>query len=125
MRLPAGSIIASLLLSALAACMAAPQQRDVERQVLAWIETGRTTRADVLLSLGMPRSTFEQDSIFVYGVQCQSTTRCNAVPYRADWRTVAYQLILEFNEAGVLERHRLLRERGFPQVLMPVALPEQ
>ena len=114
--------ISSMLFLAclLAGCASPLPQPDVERQAFSWVEPGRTTRSDAIFALGMPRSVFQQETIFVYGVNCPSRTRCQTEPWRGTGGgDLHYQLVLIFDAAGLLEQRVLLREFYLPGTMIP------
>jgi hypothetical protein len=111
---------ASFLVLMLTGCASILPQATVERQAFSWVEPGRTTRSDAVFSLGMPRSVFEHDTVFVYGVNCPSRARCRTVPWRGiDGGDLHYQLVLTFDATGLLQQRVLLREWYLPGTMTP------
>ena len=77
---------------------------------------GTTTRADVLLKMGPPSSSFEDDRILSYRLRRRDTSLV-VVPPLAEWGEPRYStwsnadhnLILVFDAKQVVERFSLLR----------------
>lgn len=112
-----GAVFLALLLTG---CASILPREAIEQQAFSWVDPGRTTRSDVIFALGMPRSAFEQDTIFVYGVSCPSGAECRTVPWRGlVGGDVRYQLVLIFDATGLLERRELLGELYVPEPMMP------
>lgn len=112
-----GAVFLAFLLTG---CASILPREAIEQQAFSWVDPGRTTRSDVIFALGMPRSVFEQDTIFVYGVSCPSAAECRTVPWRGlVGGDVRYQLVLIFDATGLLERRELLRELYVPEPMIP------
>ena len=90
------------------------------QQELGFIKDGAITREEVIMRLGMPSATFEEDGILLYpfvpdgsggwsigGARFMSTS-----PLRA-WEPHTCNLVLVFDEDGVLERHKLVLPNAF------------
>lgn len=100
----------------------APLHEPVEETgaLLPWLETG-TSREDVLLQLGTPWCEFEGGRILCYLLEAvhdelravempslvSAPRRKSFFPGRGTWDWVDYDLVLVFDRAGRLVRHRL------------------
>jgi hypothetical protein len=79
-------------------------------EALAFLQVGRTTRAEVLLNLGEPERAWREQRLFVYYWETEPfwiagvvyPAAGGAAPVR--WRV--HFLLLEFDEAGLLKRRR-------------------
>jgi hypothetical protein len=87
---------------AVSACATAPDTID-ESTALAFLQVGETRREAVILRLGIPSASFENDRILTYrlGAAKEGGVKSN-------WYG-PYHLILVFDEGGRLAEHRLLR----------------
>ena len=85
--------------------------------LLAFLIDGRTTRAEVLNTLGEPSGHFEKDRILTYRLGFEPENKGYYVVEREIWRysdwptwlQAKYSLVLEFDNAGVLQRQSLVR----------------
>ncbi|MBN2514110.1 MAG: hypothetical protein JXB18_14320 [Sedimentisphaerales bacterium] len=84
--------------------------------LLNFLIDGKTTRADVVMTLGQPSGRFEKDKILTYRLGFESKNNCyylveREVPTNANWSTwrqAKYSLVLMFDEYGVLLKHSLV-----------------
>jgi hypothetical protein len=102
---------------AVAAC-AAHRPRSVEipakSPTLVFLREDSTTRAEVLAHLGLPSGRFLDDHILTYRLNKRLEIVPGTVPTAAPLAPMSverYSLILVFDSAGVLARHRLVRVR--------------
>lgn len=84
-------------------------------ELLAFIADGSTTREEVLLRLGIPSSQFEGERILLYQLRNGQDSKwhlvapeINAHTGLRQWREGTGSLVLVFNAAGVLSKHRLV-----------------
>jgi hypothetical protein len=73
------------------------------------LKPGHTTRDEVMTRLGAPSMRFENERILSYRLAPNLAVAEWSTGSR--WTNVRYDLVLVFDSAGVLERHRLLRVR--------------
>jgi hypothetical protein len=106
-------LVAILISALLAGCATPPNART---DLLAFLEAGRTTREEVLLKLGQPSGSFEQDRILTYrigqyGEQGYYVTSPKVVlPAQGNsWQNVHFSLVIVFDEQGRLQKHQLVR----------------
>jgi hypothetical protein len=100
---------------ALAAC-ATPSGPTGDRSLLAFLQDGSTTRAEVALRLGEPSAQLESDRLLCYRIGGDAENGYTIVLPRhvssiADEGSVKYSLVLDFDENGVLQRHALVPVR--------------
>jgi len=89
----------------LAACATTPPSRSVDLNFL-----GRTsvTREQVTAQLGPASAGFEGDRVLTYRLR-QSNADYYIVPQtNQGWQGVNYDLVLAFDESGVLSQHRMV-----------------
>ena len=86
---------------------------------LAFLDGVHVTRADVASHLGPASATFERDGVVTYRL---SQTRGGymvapppAVGTELDWRGIDYDLVLAFDDAGVLAAHNLVAIHTAPK----------
>jgi hypothetical protein len=87
----------------------------LKSELLAFIADGSTTREEVLLRLGIPSSQFEGEKILLYQLRSGQDGKwhlvapeINAHTGLRQWREGACSLVLVFDAAGVLRKHRLV-----------------
>jgi hypothetical protein len=110
-------VVFGFLSIALAACCAHhPRSVEIptEPPTLVFLQEDSTTRADVLTHLGLPSGRFLDDRILTYRLdkhlEIIPDTLRTAAPL-APMSVERYSLVLVFDPAGVLRRHRLIRVR--------------
>jgi hypothetical protein len=96
----------SLLLAVLSVAACGPEPGPDQ---LAFLADGATTRDDVFLRLGRPSFVHDQERILAYRIRlcCE---RVRLVEEPTPWPVVVgdYSLVLQFDDAAVLRRHRLV-----------------
>jgi hypothetical protein len=104
----------ALVVVGLAAC--APRIPGAAPDLLTFLRAGETTREEVVLKLGQPSASFEQERILTYRVgQDPKQGFFLIVPNRLDWwQNVRYSVVLVFDANGVLEKQRFVPVRGGP-----------
>ena len=113
-RISAELALAAILISVLlTGCVTPP---DARKDLLAFLEAGRTTREEVLLKLGQPSGSFEQERIFTYRIGQYGEQGYYIVSPKvvlpaqgATWQNVHFSLVLVFDEQGRLRKHQLIR----------------
>jgi len=79
------------------------------RDLLAFINDGTTTRTETLLQLGQPAGRFESDRIMTYRVGGNAQSGYFIQKNTATWVDTNYSLVLVFDPDGILEIHSLVR----------------
>ncbi len=119
MRLPTNSIkayrllVLGIILTLAGCCTTKPLKGRAD--LLAFLADGKTTKAQVVLSLGQPSSQFEGEKIFTYQLGFEKKNKGYYVVepsmsedgWRA-WGCVKYSLVLVFDGQGLLVRHSLV-----------------
>ncbi len=102
-----------LLLVWLTGCATIP---GASKNLLDFLEIGRTTREEVILKLGQPSGAFEQERILTYRIgendqqgKYVITPRSQTPPYSVPaWVNIRYSLVLIFDQNGKLEKQNLV-----------------
>jgi hypothetical protein len=107
------SVVAALIAALLAGCAMPPNART---DLLAFLETAKTTREEAILKLGQPSGSFEQDRILTYRIGQYREEGYFVISQKvilpgqgASWKNVRFSLVLVFDEAGRLRKHELVR----------------
>ncbi len=97
-----------LLVVWLSGCVIIP---GADRDLLKFLEAGKTTREEVLLKLGQPSATLEQERVLTYRIGEDSQEARYVIAARAilPWQQVQYSLVLVFDGNGRLEKQSLVR----------------
>jgi hypothetical protein len=113
--LPALAAIYLPLLLAVAACATTPSGN---KDLLTFLNHDPVTKQEVLAHLGEASATFEKNRVLTYRLRCdkggfsiQPTTSRYVAYHNAGWEGVDYELVLVFDENGVLQRHNLVSIR--------------
>lgn len=77
------------------------------QQLLDFIQDDKTTREEVLLRLGEPSATFQNERILTYRVDQDDGGYI--VVSKSESFSAKFSLVLSFDEDGVLRRHSLVR----------------
>jgi hypothetical protein len=118
-------LISGLIL--LCACAPQPTLRPVQ---LEFLQSAPVTRASVDAHLGTPSATFDQDRVVAYRLtetpqgyfvvppsidalsqkQLKGSTSPSSANFRApiDWQGITHDLVLAFDESGVVAEYRLI-----------------
>jgi hypothetical protein len=103
-----------LLIQLLAICLvgcAATAIPGASPDLLGFLVAGRTTRSQVLTTLGQPSARFEGDRILTYRIGHRNEQGYFvSVPEEYGW-TAQYSLVLVFNSRGVLQKQNLVEVR--------------
>jgi hypothetical protein len=115
-----GWLTASLVVAGTVAllCGCASSQAAPRPDLLAFLDGERVTREDVTTRLGPPSGTFARDGVVTYRLG-QNKAGYFVVPSPSgyspvDWRGVDYDLVLAFDDAGILSAHNLVAVRSAP-----------
>ena len=110
--------ISLLLVSALwllTGCASSPSPKP---DLLAFLEADHVTRTDVIAHLGAASASFDRDGVVAYRVSHNDHGFFVAAPMKKntelDWEGINYDLVLAFDEAGVLSEHRLIAVHEAP-----------
>jgi hypothetical protein len=113
--LPALAAIYLPLLLAVTACATKPSGN---KDLLTFLNHDPVTKQEVLAHLGEASATFENNRVLTYrlrsdkgGFSIQPATSRNVAYRNAGWDGVNYDLVLVFDENGVLQRHNLVSIR--------------
>lgn len=94
-------------------CVTPPHAR---KDLLQFFAIGKTTREEVLLRLGQPSASFEQDRIFTYRVGQYGEEGYYIISPKvvlpaqgASWQDVRFSLVIVFDEKGRLQKHQLVQ----------------
>ena len=79
-------------------------------QLLEFLMDGTTTREEIVLKLGAPSATFEQERILTYrlGGDEKQGYIIRTPPPNGVWVAVHYSLVLVLDGAGTLKKHSLV-----------------
>jgi len=99
-------VACSLIL--LAGCASTPVGRG---DLLDFLTVGVSTREDVILKLGEPNSTYEDARILAYRLS-RDEGGWIILDQPHAWRSVRINLVVVFNDKGVLTRHSLVEVRS-------------
>ncbi len=101
----------------------APTQKiineETRAQWLPYLEAGKTTKEHVLLRLGVPSATFENERILTYRMMLNQKEGLVVIwreldvkqPWLSQWVKANYSLVLIFDDQQILKLHSLLRVR--------------
>lgn len=81
------------------------------QDLLRFLETGRTSREEVLMQLGQPSGSFEQERILTYRIGQDDKQGFYLVTPKAlqPWQAVRFSLVLVFDADGRLQKQSLVR----------------
>jgi len=105
-----GLTLTTLLLLALAGCATPPVVPGASPDLLKFLQDGASTREQIMLTLGQPSATYEQEKILTYRVgenKAQGYYLVTPSQLR-QWEDVRYSLVLVFDAGGTLQRHSLV-----------------
>ena len=90
-------------------CVSQPAPRPVD---LEFLQATGITRADVDEHMGAPNAEFESDRVVAYRLT-RTDQGYFVMPQRGaqtdiQWKPITYDLVLAFDEAGVVSEHRLI-----------------
>lgn len=118
---PFAALLAAILLVACVEPVAIPEAvQALQEGPLRSIESGRSTRQELLLKFGTPTSSFEEGRILTYDFyldRLKREWRAVGGAGNSDWmypgvRTAS--LVLVFGGEGILVRHNLVVHEGLP-----------
>lgn len=96
----------------LTACASTP---DADRELLAFLDRGPVTRADVNHHLGSSYTSYEGSRVIAYRIG-EKGSGYYVLPLQKNngWKGVKYDLVLLFDDQGTLQQHRLIAIRASP-----------
>jgi hypothetical protein len=104
-----------LLVALLAACASAPP---LKHDSLAFLESGHVSWDDVHAHLGATATTFERGHVLAYRLRRTGDGYDVVAPKNNNnglgWEGVDYDLVLAFDDDGILQEHSLVAIRGTP-----------
>lgn len=92
-----------------AGCATGAQQGD--SGLLDFIKDGQTTRTEVILSLGQPSATFENERIHTYRIGGDRDSGYFVRDAPGTWQNTSFSLVLVFGDDGTLQSHSLVKIR--------------
>lgn len=105
-------VLAALGFLLLAGCATVPEGRT---DLLDFLTVGKTTREEVILSLGQPSASFEHDRILTYRLGTSGEKAYYIVSPKtlipsqaASWDNVTYSLVILFDDQGRYRKHQLV-----------------
>jgi hypothetical protein len=101
--------VASLLAILLTACGSQAQRGDTA--LLDFIVDGETLRSDVVLTLGQPSASFEDDAILTYRIGGNEKQGYFVRGENGTWNDTRFSLVLLFDDDGKLTTHSMVRVR--------------
>ncbi len=94
-------------------CVTPPHART---DLLAFLELGKTTREEVLLTLGQPSGSFEHERILTYRLGQYGeqgyfivSPKVIAPAPAASWQSVSFSLVIVFDDQGRLQKHQMIK----------------
>lgn len=87
-----------------------PRIPGANRDLIAFLQIGHTTRQETILKLGQPSASFEQEHILTYRLGQDPKQGYYIVTPRPvlPWQCVRFSLVLVFDSAGVLQKQSLV-----------------
>jgi hypothetical protein len=108
--------VALALVLILAGCATPPPPLTGRADLLNFLADGKTTREEVLITLGQSSSRFEADKILTYRLGFEPRNNGYYVVEREAtssgwpaWTAAKFSLVLVFDDAGVLRKHSLVK----------------
>jgi hypothetical protein len=80
------------------------------KDLLTFLDRSDVTRDDVYQHLGEPSAVFDASHVVTY--RLTQTSAGLSVAHRADWKGVTHDLVLVFDDKGVLQKHNLVSVRA-------------
>jgi hypothetical protein len=105
-----GWVLAALLFMPLSGCQTPPAIPGASPGLLNFVQDGRTTREEIMLKLGQPSASFEQERILTYRIGHDPAQGYYLVAPNQlrQWQDVRHSLVLVFDGGGVLLKHTLV-----------------
>lgn len=102
--------LAALLLVAFAGCATPPVIPGASPDLLKFLQDGASTREQIMLTLGQPAATYEQEKILTYRLgQNPAQGYYLITPNQLrQWEDVRYSLVLILDANGTLQKHSLV-----------------
>ncbi len=107
----AGMVLIALFFLLSAGCETPRIIPGASLDLLRFIQEGKTTREEIVLKLGQPAASFEQEKILTYRLgEDPKQGYFLIVPNQLrQWQAVAHSLVLVFGADGVLQKHSLVK----------------
>jgi hypothetical protein len=99
------------LLAILASVSCATPQQYGNPALLDFINDGETSRTNVILSLGQPSATFEDEHILTYRIGGSRETGYFVRDAPGTWYETSFSLVLVFDADGTLQSHSMVKVR--------------
>lgn len=117
MRSLCKSVVMLQLAATLASCATAPPPPPAvgRHDLLDFLQDGRTTRADVYMKLGPPGREFERGRITTWRLHRDAGGYYLVSSAGMGWRGGRYELVIEFGEDSVAQRHSLIEVKEVPK----------
>ena len=101
--------IAICVMTVVVTVACATQENRGDTALLEFMSIGQTTRTEVLLHLGKPSASFENEHILTYRIGGDSVDGYFVRDAAGSWYETNYSLVLVFDPGGVLETRSLVR----------------
>lgn len=101
--------IAICVITVVVTVACATQEDRGDTSLLEFMTIGQTTRTEVLLHLGKPSASFENEHILTYRIGGDSVDGYFVRDAAGSWYETNYSLVLVFDPGGVLETRSLVR----------------
>jgi len=99
------------LLAILASVGCATPQQHGNPALLDFINDGETSRTNVILSLGQPSATFEDEHILTYRISGSREKGYFVRDAPGTWYETSFSLVLVFDADGTLQSHSMVKVR--------------
>lgn len=101
--------LAAIVLGAvcLAGC-ATPVIYGADPRLLEFLQDGTSTRDEIMLALGQPSATFQQERVLTYRLGEDAKQGYFIVQPGSSWLRARYSLVLVLDAGGTLQKHSLV-----------------
>jgi hypothetical protein len=101
--------LAAIVLGAvcLAGC-ATPAIYGADPRLLEFLQDGASTRDEIMLALGQPSATFQQERVLTYRLGEDAKQGYFIVQPGSSWLRARYSLVLVLDAGGTLQKHSLV-----------------
>jgi len=104
-------VFALIILMLASGCAPRLPELQGDKTLFSFLEEG-LTREEIILSLGTPSASFEDEHIFTYrvaGDEEQGYLLSDRQIVYGHWGIVSHSLVLVFNQGGKLEKYKLVK----------------
>lgn len=108
-HLKSSVIVLSIIL--LAGCATTPAGLAPDARLLEFLQDDRTTREEIVLRLGPPARTLENERLLFYRLGQNSKGYFIREPQHEQWAKVRHSLVLVLDKRGILKKHSLVNVR--------------